>query len=152
MLPASIGARYRPQPPSKTSERRFDQRDSHGCALVQRAVGLERHQVAGLELLELGNNATSTVHVRRELVLKEVIAVEPAATLTKLHHPGPDLLDRRVDRERGGRDDGRRWGQPVARQRLADLLFSRAPERVIGAHKERIDQYDGREQRDYACE
>src|SRR5689334_15500027 len=91
--------------------RRLNQRDAHGCPLLQRAVGLERHQVAGLELLEIGNDTTSTVHVRRELVLKEVIAVEPAATLTKLHHPGPDLLDRRVDRERGGGDDSRWWGQ-----------------------------------------
>lgn len=74
--------------------------------------------------------------VAADQVFEEVVAVEPAPTLSQLGDPWPDLVaggangDGPGCREIGVRDQG------MARERLVGLLVGRAPAEIPGLRNE----------------
>ena len=56
--------------------------------------------LAELPVLPLRVDAVGIFHLTAGEVLEPFVAIEAAAVLAELREPGPDLLDRRLDRHR----------------------------------------------------
>ena len=91
-------------PPRRTSDRDgVDLRDG------QSDVWSEIDLVTYRDGLPLPNDPVRAVDVASDQVLDEVIAVEPAPSLSELGDPRPDVASRRPDRDCSGRTQVRVW-------------------------------------------
>ncbi len=61
---------------------------------------MQPHLVTHLDVLPLAYNPISVVHSASNEVLEPRVAIETAAGLSDLHKPGPDICQRRIDRNR----------------------------------------------------
>src|SRR5690348_8270977 len=88
---------------------------------------MERHLLADLTLLPLRVNPLGVAHAAAGQVLQPGVAVEAATVLPDLGQPGPDFLDRGVDRDRPGQVNGWVRYKRITGQRLVSFLSGRAP-------------------------
>src|SRR5680860_85614 len=79
--------------------------------------------------LKLRNHAVSGVHIATNQVLQPVVAVEPAAPLSELYEPWPDVTGGPIDRHGVGPYELWAVDQTVAWPRGAQFSLSRAPAR-----------------------
>jgi hypothetical protein len=70
---------------------------------------------------------------------RDALRLEAAAVLSDLREPGPDMLDRRVDRDGARHLTARLRNKLVAGHRSARLLFGRAPAKHPGPNRPHVE-------------
>jgi len=123
-------------PPRRTSDRPLLER-GHGKADLR----CEPDLVADLDVLPLGHDPIRAVDVAADQVFEEVVAVEPAAPLSKLGDPRPDLAGRGSNGDCPGCGDVGVLDQIIAGKLLLEFLVRRAPPELPPPRKEGVGSH-----------
>jgi hypothetical protein len=97
---------------------------------------VERDDVAGLEVLEFGDDARGAGPPE---VVEQVVVVPAGLAEAELHDPGPDQGRWRLHGDGPGGVEGGAGDELVSRHRSVNLVIGRAPSKLPGADHLQVD-------------